>query len=381
MNDSPVRTHAWTSSRPPGAFVRPRGSLAALITLGAVMVLAGCASMTPAKNASSTDPTVMAMAHVDNDLTLDPAAQAFIDRVAKLSRGTMEVKLVGECCGRKNDAAPRLVTGVANGEFALGWVMTRGLEDLGVTSFEALSAPRLIDSYAAEKAVLMAGLETDILPGLASLNVTGIALEPGTLRRPIESKSALRAPADWKGVTFWSNKSQLADATVQHLGATSTQVGNDDRDAGLASGAINGAENSIVWQANSQHVPDPVISVNEALWPRISVLMANPLAMNKLSAHQQRIIREAAHQVTDLTDDIAAFDETGIEAICGDGAQHFANASTTQLSDMDAALRPVYASLNANQLTAKLIVKIRALKPDRLPDEYVIPGACLVPEA
>lgn len=357
--------------------MRTRQLLAAFSLVAVALMLVGCAPS--ATKSGPTRFTTLRMAHVDADVSLDPAAQLFMNRVKQLSKGQLRIRLVGECCTRENTNAKQLVKGVAVGDFDLGWAWTRGLEDLNVTTFQGLSAPRLIDSYALEKSVLAGGFEPSILPGLSSVGVKGIALEPGTLRRPIEAKTPLLDVGDWPNTTFWSNKSGIANATVTALGATSTQVRNDDRDSGLAAGTINGAENSVAWEASTQHVQDPVISINEALWARIDVLIANPLRLNKLTPKQRVWLTEAAHYTTGQTDAVAALDKAAVATVCMQGG-HFATANADELNRIDARLEPVYASLQNDPFTLKLINQIKALKPATFPAEYVIdePG-CLLP--
>lgn len=359
--------------------MRPPARTRRLIRAGSVVVtavlLAGCSA--GAAPSPSTSPLTLRFAHIDNDLKLDPAAQHFMDEVESLSRGALRLSFVNECCGRDNDTGPKLIAGVASGDFDLGWAMTRGLEDLGVTSFQALSAPRLIDSYSAEKAVLAAGLETQILPGLSALKVTGLALEPGTLRRPISSKGALLWAADWAGMSFWSNKSSVSAATVTALGAVSTQVGNDVRDQGFDDGTIVAAENSVAWEALSQHIPTATISINEALWPRMAVVVANPAMLNTLSAQQRKWITSAATETSRVTHIDETLDTDAVATICGTGG-HFATADHEQLASIDAAIAPIYAQLRSDPTTNALIDRITALKPVALPDEYTIPPGCEV---
>jgi TRAP-type transport system periplasmic protein len=341
------------------------------------MTFSGCSGAAPAASSSGSAPITLTFAHIDNDLELDPTAQDFIDLVESKSHGQIKITFVGECCGRDANAQEKLVAGVAKGDFDLGWRQVRGLENLGVTSFQALYAPRLIDSYAAEANVLKSDVAETILPGLDDQGVTALALEPGALRRPIANGTALVEPANWSGFSFWSYSSKLSEQSISALGAASTQAGNDDRDDGLSNGTIRGAENSVAWQAASEHVPNPVLSINEALWPRISVLIANPKVLKGLTAQQLKTIREAAKEISGQTAKIAKIDSAAVADICSAGG-HFAVATDSQLAATDVALAPIYAELNSDATTAALITKIKALKPATFPtDEYSIPATCL----
>jgi TRAP-type C4-dicarboxylate transport system substrate-binding protein len=343
--------------------------------MGAIALLAACASPKTAA-APTVAHRVLTFAHIDNDLKADPAATWFIDDLAQRSRGALTVKFANECCGRENTAQETLVSRVGAGEFDLGWVATRGLEDTGVTAFQALTIPRLIDSYAAEAAVLASDIGTSMLPALDGKGVRALALEPGTLRRPISNGSPLREPSDWKGITFWTYKSATSAATVAALGATVSQDGNDIRDPALESGQFQGAENSVFWQGETTHVPNAVITINEALWPRTSVLIANPSVLAGLSPTQRGWIAAAAKATSTRTMDVAAMDAAAVDTVCRNGGR-FASASAAQLAATSTALSPVITRLGAEPATNGLITKITALKPEVSPaDEYTVPPSC-----
>ena len=163
---------------------------------------------------SDSDPRTLVLAHLDNDLLGDPAAQWFIDEVTEVSEGKLAIDFANECCGREADNQKTLVDGVASGDFDLGWLAVRGLEDQGVDDFRALEAPLLIDRYAIEEEVLASDIPAQLLPALDDLGVTGIALEPGVLRRPLSSGTVLRTPADFVGLTFWTVPSALSAASI-----------------------------------------------------------------------------------------------------------------------------------------------------------------------
>jgi TRAP-type C4-dicarboxylate transport system substrate-binding protein len=349
-------------------------SVVIALAAAALLGITGC-SDSPGTGQRS-ERVELTFAHIDNDLLLDPAARWFIEDVHTRSHGQIAISFENECCGRENNAQEVLTKGVASGRFDLGWVATRGFEDVGIHSFQALSAPLLIDSYAAEKAVLSSNIGATMLAGLKPAGVTPISLEPGTLRRPIGNDRALLSPKDWKGITFWTYKSDTSAATVTALGARSSQVGNDVRDPELESGKLAGAENSVAWQASSQHVPKAVMVLNEALWPRMSVLMANPRAFGKLTAQQRSWIRAAALATSKRTSEVEHRDVAAVATSCGNG-DRFATASPADLAATAKSLKPVFARIEGDSVTKNAIVAIRTLKPKGDPSkEYSVPESC-----
>lgn len=340
-----------------------RGAPALIAVVAIALAVSGCS---PAPE-PPPKPDVITFAHVDNDLELDPAAQWFLDRVAELSHGELEVAFVNECCGRTPDAQQNLVAGLARGSWELGWVATRGLEDAGIPSLQALSAPGVITSYAAEEAVLANG---DSLIDAVSLDgLEAISLEPGTLRRPIAAGGALLGVDSWAGVPFWSSSSSMSDASISALGAVSTQVGNDDRNSGLDDGTIRGAENSVAWQVATEHVPDPYITFNAPLWPRTSVLLANSAAFESLTDEQREWITQTAAETSTRTPDIAELETAAIDTYCEDGGK-IALATDEQLATLDAAWAPIVDSLPDIDL-------VRGAVGDAS-DEVVFPDGCVV---
>jgi len=327
------------------------------------VALSGC-DPNPPEESSDTGPTSLVLAHLDNDLAGDPAAQWFIDRVAEESGGELTIDFANECCGRAADNQSTLVDNVASGEFDLGWLAVRGLEDLGVDQFRPLEAPLLIDRYAAEAAVLASDVPDSLLPSLDTLGVTGLALEPGMLRRPIVSGVFPRTPAEFAGLVVWTAPSSQSAASLSALGATPSQVANDDRNSGLETGEIDGVENSLFWQVSTQHVTNPVTTRNAALWPRFSALVANPDSLGRLSDEQVGWVQAAADAVSASAMDVAAVDAQAVAEYCANGGKLFVLDSSSR-SQWEAALEPVYARLESDPETASLLAEIRSIIPDR----------------
>ena len=87
--------------------------------------------------------------------------------------------------GLAPDAEQQVVRDVSAGEIDLGWVGTRVFDTLDVKSFQALTAPMLVDSYALENAVIESGITEEMLDRLDDLGVVGLGVLPDGLRKPI----------------------------------------------------------------------------------------------------------------------------------------------------------------------------------------------------
>lgn len=352
-----------------------------------VAVLAGCggaADETEGTAGSGAEPSdggtdeavTLRMAHVDGGGTLDPAVGWFAERVAELSGGQLEIEVGYECCGRESDVEERLVEAVAAGDAELGWVGTRVFADLDVPSFQALTAPLLLDSYALQEAVLASDLPAEMLAGLEPLGVEGVAVVPGPLRKPISADAPLVRPADWQGRTVHAFRSADNAAALQALGATPTDVGFDTRDEGLLDGSIQGIENSVVYQAGGRQSVTPYVTLNVNLWPRTSALVANPDALAGLSETQSGWLEQAAADVVGRTGELAELDAGALADSCLAGAR-YALAGDGDLAALADALAPVYARLQLDPVTAGFLGRIGELAATVTPEPApAVPDGC-----
>src|SRR5262249_7979410 len=131
---------------------------------------------------------------------------------------------------------------VRKGDYDLGWIGARAWDELGVTSFQALQAPFLITNYAVFERFAKSPLAGQMLEGLESRHVVGVALIPGLLRRPVGLRRPFVCLADYRGARFRDNPSRVNDAIVTALGAVPAHVSNADYPKAAADGAIDGGE-------------------------------------------------------------------------------------------------------------------------------------------
>ena len=105
-----------------------------------------------------------------------------------------------------------------HGDVAMAWVGARAFDTAGVTSFQALLAPMLIDSQDLQGAVFEAGIPEAMLAGLedigsrASVCSRTVAQDPRR-RRPV--RRAGRLPGAVVGI----QESGVAELTMAALGA------------------------------------------------------------------------------------------------------------------------------------------------------------------
>src|SRR5919106_3185991 len=158
------------------------------LALAATAALAAAACTTGGdrkdKAGGSSEPLVLRLANSNGDLEFTPAVVDFVDRGEELSGGNLRIETADEWGDFASDAEQQVVNDVAAGEIDLGWVGTRVFDTLDVKSFQALTAPMLIDSYALEGAVIDSGITDQMMQGLDDLGVAALGVLPDGLRKP-----------------------------------------------------------------------------------------------------------------------------------------------------------------------------------------------------
>jgi TRAP-type C4-dicarboxylate transport system substrate-binding protein len=141
------------------------------VAVAAVMLAGGCSGSESAssKAGGTAPPVVLQMGNAYGDLNGPPAIQHFVSQVEERSGGNLRVESKDAYGDYADDAEQQVVRAVAAGQTDLGWAGTRVFDTMGVTSFQALQAPMLIDSYPLEEAVIKAGIPDQMLLGLDKL--------------------------------------------------------------------------------------------------------------------------------------------------------------------------------------------------------------------
>jgi TRAP-type transport system periplasmic protein len=331
---------------------------ARLVVLLAVMaVLAGCTGpgLDKAGGTQARQSAVLTLANFSGPTgELD----GFVGEVRRLSAGTMRIDIEYRWRFGQVRNETGLIGDVRAGKADLGVVGSRAWDSVGVNSFRALNAPLLIDSYALQDRVLRSPMIGQMLQRLRPLELAGIGVLPGPLRKPLGITRPLLRPADYAGLRIGVPQSLVADATMRALGAT--PVGFP------AGGPISGfgateAQISAI-QGNQYDRAGKYLTANVNLWPRSLVLFANGKAWAALTPAQRRILRQA------VTDDQAAEtnvvrsnERTDTAILCRRGLLHFLTASPADLAALWRAVQPVYDQLERDPQTRRYIRQIEAM--------------------
>jgi TRAP-type C4-dicarboxylate transport system substrate-binding protein len=351
-------------------------ALTAIITLA----VAGCSGTRASadKAGGAGEPVVLRMANTYGDLGDLPAIAYFVDRVEELSGGEVRIELVDDWGDSATDAERQVVRGVSTGDVDLGWAGTRVFDTLGVTTFQALTAPMLIDSYALEDAVIESGITEQMMEGLDEVDVVGLGVLADGLRKPVGVSGPIVVPADWRGITFGTvNSIGHADA-IRTLGAMPTQVFGSGREEALDKGTIQGFEFNLDNYARESSLKRlaPYMTANVILWPLMDVLLANPARLADLTDEQRGWLEEAARDAAARSADLVDKDADVLADACRSGAR-FAEASTVELAALEEGFAPVYANLQQDPETKAFIEQIQAIKRATVPEPSLsIPSDC-----
>jgi TRAP-type C4-dicarboxylate transport system substrate-binding protein len=349
-----------------------------ICSLAALAVMAGgCTNAaSPDKAGGAEEPVVLRMANGYSSLNYEPAVAYFVDRVAELSDGALRIEVVNEWADFASDFEQQIIDDVATGQADLGWVGTRIFDTVNVSSFQALTAPMLIDSYPLQEAVIESDIPGQMLEGIDTLGVAGLAVLADGLRKPIAVDAPLLGPDDWRGITFQTFMSEAQSEAIRALGAEATDV-FETLDDGLASGEIQGFEkNLLVYQINGMAGAAPYVTANVNLWPQTVVILADPDRLATLSEQDREWLSTAADDAVEVSSGLADEDAAVVENVCRSGAR-LANATEADLIALREAFAPVYDTLKQDSQTAEFIDQIESMKQSTpAGDGLAIPATC-----
>ena len=281
----------------------------------------------------------------------------FSEEVKRLSGGQITVELHYGAVGPDIDAYDQAVaTLVAGGGADLGDVPARAVDELGVMSLRALQAPFLLTDDDAVDAVATSDIATDLMSGLPAIGLEGLALWPDGLRHPFSWDRPLLTLADFRAVKFRSPLSRTSWDTLNALGATPVDIMGEDAPP-VGSG---GLETSMKSAFNFPESPPGYLTANLTFFPKVHTLVANSGMLERLSAEQQRLLREAAATTTSWVVEHREREEDAGPWLCASGSS-IVLARDKDVAAIVAATAPVYAGLVSDPLTKRLIDDLRGV--------------------
>ena len=333
-------------------------TMLSMMTLIAVAFAAGGCNAVDRAGGKAADPVTTLTFAQPNDHEPPDQVQAFADEVERASGGSLKIDFDNSWRLGETNYEVDTIGDVKDGKADFAWVGARAFDRVGVTDFQALLAPTLVDSIDLEAAVFADGIPEEMMAGTNRAGVTGVGVLPGPMRMLLGFDKALEAPGDFRGTVVGMQDSALTQTTLEALGAATKALpsgakldGVDAYEQQLAS--ING--NGYLAEAG-------YVTANLDLWPRPLVLIANPEAYDALTDAQRATLTEASTRaILPALDASRAEDIEGAKQLCAQGMA-FTRASAADLASLTNAWQPVYDDMAADTRTARWLDRIESLK-------------------
>jgi TRAP-type C4-dicarboxylate transport system substrate-binding protein len=346
--------------------MRPSRELVARIALSiavasGALLLVGCGGATQADKAGGSGRPVVLRLGTPNgpDRPESDDIEYFAARVKQLSGGSVTVKIVWSAAGGPEQP---VATMVRRGKLDAALIATRAWDMEGVTTLRALQAPFLITSQALENRVVAGPLAGEMLAGLRKAGVTGLALLPADLLHPFGFGKAFRAPRDFAGSTIRVPVSTTSYRLVRALRGIPVSPDADAFNLDVRNGRVDGAE----WYlelGNTLPVGrgPTTATANVTFYPKVHGLVVNTKAFQRLTDRQRAILRRAAVDTRRYVIRTNVSEAAAAAQFCRNGGAIVAS-SPADLAGLERATAPLYATLERDPLTRRLIERIRQLE-------------------
>jgi TRAP-type C4-dicarboxylate transport system substrate-binding protein len=337
-----------------------------------VAVAAGCGG-TGSDKAGGAGPPERAT------LTLAAYAQPdpddYVAAVSRLSQGAIRVQAKVLWRDGQRDYEQATIADVRRGDVDLALVGARAFDLVGVTSFQGLLAPFLIDNLALQRRVLESDLPGEMLGAVDRLGLVGLGIFPGPLRRPVGLRRPLTHLEDYRGAIVGTRPSALNEKTFRALGATTKAV--------LLPGdfpSIVGAEYDATGLDFSRYDgPAKSIAANVVYWPKPLVLIANRGMFERLTAPQRAVLRRAASEaLAPALEHVQGNETAAVRAMCLRADLDLVTASPAELARLRAAVEPVYVELRRDAFSRRVVEEIESLRVAPRPETLRCDGRAAV---
>ncbi len=339
----------------------PRGTPVRSATLAvALLFIAGCAGAPVDRAGGHAARDVRVLTFGQFGVTPGPAMEAWAAQVKALSGDSLRVDFKNEWRADRADFETATVEDVRNRKVDVAVVGARVFDLVGVTSFDALLAPMLVDSQALQSKVFAAGVPDQMARHLEPAGVLSLGTLPGPMRKMVGVSRPLLRPADFRGAVVGIQDSALAARTLRALGAVPTPVA-----PGASLHGLDGYEQQLGSVVGNHYVDAAkYVTANIDLWPRPQVIITSPATLASLSTEEQHALQQAIGVARPVAEQTAQKeDRTSAASLCRDGMT-LPPASAEDLRELTAALTPVLDELAAEPATRPWLERIRSLKKE-----------------
>jgi tripartite ATP-independent transporter DctP family solute receptor len=251
---------------------------------------------------------------------------------------------------------------VRNGRLAMATVGVANFHNL-VPATAALSLPFLFESDEQVQRTLDGPIGEQILGSLNEIGFVGLCFyDPGY--RSIMARRPVRSVADMKDLKVGVPLSELAQATMQAMGARTVPLPGRLVHEAIKAGLVDAAEENSsaylsAFLASRQHTAAGVYSLTRHTRPP-EVLVVSKVVWQLLSPDDQRVLRAAAQESATLQRRLRLEREDAArKTAAAFGVEIVADVDRKALAD---ATAPVYANYVTDPLVKALVARIKATK-------------------
>lgn len=199
----------------------------------------------------------------------------------------------------------------------------------------------------------------EILAAFAPHDLIGLAFYDSGARSFYNTKHAIHTPDDLKGLKIRVQQSDLFIAMINALGANATPMPFGEVYSSLQTGVIDGAENNWPSYESTKHyeVAKFYSLSQHSLSPE--VLVMSKAAWDKLSAEDQKAVKDAARASVTRMRELWDAREASSRAIV--------EAAGSQINEVEKApfieaMKPVYAQFVTDDKLRDLVARIQAVE-------------------
>jgi TRAP-type C4-dicarboxylate transport system substrate-binding protein len=300
--------------------------------------------------------------HGPDTLDLDEFAR----EVSRQSNGSVRIEFEKRWREGERDYQQRTIDDVREAKVDLANVPARAFDLAGVDSLQPLVAPFAVDSYALERRVLGSPLAARMLRGVEQIDLVGVAVLPGELRKPLGVSRQLVDASDYAGATIGTRSSELGARALRALGANPGYY-----EPGQDISSFDGIEAGLTdIEGDRYDGPARTLAANVNLWPRALAIVMNRGAYGRLSDDQRDALRAAGRSALDPAMKRVEHEEAeALGVLCNRAEVAFRSASPSQLDALRAATRPVAEALDRNPATRGVARAIAAMRGDVEPEK------------
>ena len=224
------------------------------------------------------------------------------DEIAERSGGTLKIDFKPYVHGNELYGEASLIEDVRAGRVDVAWVRAGAFDLVGVTNFQPLVAPFLVDSYELEGKVFDAGIPQRMLETVDTIGLTGIGVVPGKLSRIMGVAHPFAKRTDFEGAIVGTSGGRVAEEAIRALGATPKIVADHPALAGL-----DGLDHELsAIRGQGYYNTASAVTANVDLWPEPLAVFMNAARFERLTAAQQEALRSVvADHVTPASGRVA----------------------------------------------------------------------------